>query len=223
MVKLIAVIVLVLMAGGLVVGIASEVSIVSDLKAKFDDMNTDNVEIETAGLDDINLVNLLPLLQIFVGKAASFSDFTLGESKQVALTGLNVTLTLPNGWVVDKDEAGKEKAYKSGANTVIMVKDQDGDSAIITKTEKSDASSAQKFLSDNINKWAFVLETSGYQVDAYTLTLPKGQQARALDVQQNNMAIEVRGWISGNNVYIVNLTSSIVNLPVSEQVFGSIS
>lgn len=219
-IKLISVVVLVLAAGGLIGGIAAQSSSLSDAIADLQDLDFDDLDAETTGLDDINLINLLPLLQVFMGKAVSLDKIDLPGATQQTVA--NLDLTLPPGWDIAEDESGEAKSYETGNSSVVMVEDKDGNFAVISKSTKDDAADAQAFLSNTMNQQAYLLETSGFEVDAYTLTMSQGQEAYAVDVTQADFVIQIRGWISGTDVYIINLTSSDEALAVSEQVFGSV-
>lgn len=218
MIKTIGLIVLILVAGGLVAGIYLQVPDMIDRVDRLSDMNFDEVRSETTGLEDMNLTNLLPLMQVFMGKAVSLESIELPKATQAAVAGLN--LTLPPGWEVAKDAAGDYKAYQTSTSTVVMVQDKDGNFAVISTTQVANPSA---FLSTTMSKQASLLELSGFEVNAYTTTMPKGQQAKAVDVLQGDTAIQIRGWVSGNKAYLITLTSDPQDLAVTEQVFGSLS
>ena len=218
MIRTIALIALILAAAGLVAGIYLQVTDITGRVDELADMSLDQVSIKTTWLDDVNLTALLPLMQVFMGQAIDFETIELPQATQTAVTGLN--LTLPSGWEIAKDAAGQNKAYQTTTSTVVMVEDKRGNFAIISATQVADPAA---FLSDMMNQQANLLKTSGFAVNAYTTTMANGQEAKAIDLVQGGMAIETRGWISGNKVYIITLSSDADDLPVTEQVFGSIS
>ncbi len=215
--KLIALIVLVLFAGALIAGIVIKVTNLTNLVGGLEEVDLEGLSIETTGLDDINLVTLLPLAQIFMGKAVDLEKIELPKATQQTIAGLS--LNLPPGWEIAKDESGQDKTYQAANSTVVMAEDKDGNFAIISKSTVANPGS---FLSDTLNQHSNLLEISGFDINAYTMVMPQGQQAQVIDVQQEDLAIQIRGWVSGSEVYIITLTSHPDDLPVSEQIFGSL-
>lgn len=218
MAKLIYLVVLVLVAGGLIIGIVTQVTSLIDRVDNLSDLDLGELETETTGLDEMNLTNLLPLMQIFMGRAVALDQIELPKATQITAGDLN--LTLPPGWDIAQDQEGADKVYQTQTSTIVMVEDKDGDFAIISTSEVDDP---EGFLSDTMNRQAFLLETSGFEIDAYTVLMPHGQQAQAVDVWEEDLVIQIRGWVSGDEVTVINLTTSPGNLAVSEPVFGSIS
>ncbi len=218
MIRTIGLILMVVAAFGLVAGIALQAGNIQSLLDNLNDLNLDNVDATVTGLDDINLSKLLPLLQVFMGRAVSLDKITLPKSTQVTIA--DVTLDLPPGWQVAGDGAGGHKVYQTSQSTVIMVEDQKGNFAIITRNEASDP---QAFVMQTLNQQAYLYETSGFVVDAYTLTTPGGHEAMVIDVDREDLAIQARGWVDGGVAHIITLTANPADMPVAEQVFWSLS
>lgn len=215
--KTIALIVLVLFAGALIAGIVIKVTDLTKLVGGLEEVDLEGLSTKTTGLEDINLTTLLPLAQIFMGKAIALENIELPKATQQTIAGLN--LNLPPGWEIAKDKAGQDKAYQTGNSTVVMAEDKDGNFAIISK---STVANPESFLSNTLNQHSNLLDISGFDINAYTMVMPQGQQAQTIDVQHEDLAIQIRGWVSGSEVYIIILTSQPDDLAVSEQIFGSL-
>ncbi len=219
MAKRIILIVLILATVGLIAGTYLQVNSLRGIIGRVQDADLDfkDIKFTTTGLDDFNPTSLLPIMQIFMGKAAALEELQLPQATSEQIGQLN--LTLPPGWQIGKDEIGADKAYQTANTTVVMVEDQDGNFAVITKTQDPDP---QAFLAKITNQYAQVLETSGFEINTYAITLPQGQQAQVIELQQGDMAIQIRGWVSGNAVNIVALTSNPAQQAVAQQIFESI-
>jgi len=218
--KIIAAAVLGLATVGLIAGVALQTMNVAKLVSSVDEIDFQGVGVTTSGLEGINLTALMPIMQIFIGKAAIAEVIQLPQATAEQVGELN--LTLPPGWAIAKDASGTPKTYQSldGTTVVVQLEDADGNSAVITKTEKPNP---EGFLSDTISQISHVLEASGYDINTYTVTRAAGQEAQVIEVQQANLAIQIRGWVSNGDVYIVALNSNPENLAVSQQIFESIS
>ncbi|MCX5998336.1 MAG: hypothetical protein NTU41_01755 [Chloroflexi bacterium] len=221
MARIILLVVLVVLACGLAAGVAAQVVNVNDIAGDLKDMDTNDVGVEVTGLEDVNLVTLLPLMEVFMGRAMSMADISFPTSTQVPVETLS--LQVPVGWNVVKDDTGADKAYSSGDSSVVVVREQPGSSAAISSSQEADSAAAGKLLSDTMNQQSRLLGIAfGQAASVYTVALPQGQ-AKAVDVQQGDNAVQVRGWTSGTQVYVVVLTSTPQNMAVSGQIFGSIS
>lgn len=209
---------LVLLAGALVGGIVIEVTGLTGHVDSLGELDLNGVNVETTGLEEVNLTALLPLVQIFMGKAVALEKIELPKATQETVGELSIEL--PPGWEIAVDEDGEDKTYQTNSSTVVMLEDQDGNFAVISTSKVADPDG---FLSDTMNQHANLLEISGFEINAYTIAIPRGRQALAIDVLQDDLAIQIRGWVYGTEVSIITLTSHPDDLAVSEQVFGSIA
>jgi len=219
MARIVVLIVLGLATVGLMAGAAIGVTTtLAQVAGNIEMLDLEGVSLSTTGLDELNPTALLPVMQIFMGKAAILEEIELPQATSEAVGDLN--LTLPPGWQIAQDEQGADKTYQTADSIVVMVEDQDGNFAVISRTEKADP---EGFLATTTNQYSHLLETSGFDISTYTVTMSEGQQAQAIDVQQADLVIRIRGWVSDGEVYIIALTSNPEDLAVSLQIFDSLS
>lgn len=216
--KTIARIIVGLVGLALIAGVAVRGNALIGLMDSAQGLDLEGVNFQAGGLDEINLTAALPIMQIFMGKAAVFEDFELPQASAEAVGSLN--LTLPPGWAIGQDESGADMAYQTGTSTVVVLEDQDGNSAVVARTT---VPNPPEFLSNTTNQYITALETSGATVNAYSTIMEDGRQAQAIDVQQGDLTIQIRAWISGSDVFVVALTADMESLSVSQQVFSSLA
>lgn len=215
--KTIARIIVGLVGLALIAGVVVKGNALISLMDSAQGMDLEGVNFTAEGLTDIDLTAALPIMQVFIGKAAILEDLELPQASAEAVGSLN--LTLPPGWQIGQDESGADMAYETGTSTVVVLEDQDGNSAVVARTT---VPNPPEFLSNTTNQYITALETSGATVNAYTTAMSDGRQAQAIDVQQGDLTIQIRAWISGSEVFIVALTADQQSLSVSQQVFDSL-
>lgn len=195
---------------GIMVMLGSQLApLVSDLTGG---LEMEELKVKTTGVEEIDIGSLLPLAQIFLGKAV-FLEEAPSIVQPTQVTTAELALTLPAGWNLSEE-------YTITTSYAVLLRDEDGNFATISKSSASDP---QEFLGDLVRRYARLIETSGFDVVSYTALMPDGRLIQVIDAQGANLLMEIRGWIapSTSKVYIVALTTRPEQVQVSEKIFES--
>lgn len=198
---------------GIMVMLGSQLyPLVSDLKGG---LKMEELKVKITGTENIDVASLLPVAQIFLGKAVFLEEAPpVGQSSQVTTSEL--ALTVPSGWTLSKE-------YTALNSYAVLLRDQDGNFATISKSTAPQSQEPQEFLADMARRYSRLMDISGFEVVSYTALMPDGRQVQAINAQGANIMMEIRGWVapSTDNIYVVALTSRPQQLVVSEKIFDS--
>lgn len=186
-------------------------SLLSELPEEID---FEEAKIKTVGIGELEIADFLPIVQLFIGKAVSLEEVEL-PAQPATVTAAELTLTLPAGW-------DKEDEYTTDDSYAVLLRDKDGNFATISRSTAADP---ETFLSNIVRRYFNLLELSGFAVIPYTLVMPDGQLAQAIDAQGTNLVVQLRAWVpeDSRQIYLVVLTSRPEDLMVSRQIFESFS